>query len=207
MPDISLPDVRFGDRKLRDARIPDIDLRDRLAEVDLGHLRLPEVTIPAALRDLARNDVSIPNALRHVSLPDTGWDPRLPTVDDLRRFGVPEAALARFGVKPKRQPSDILPWALVGGMAGAFAAWWLWTSSMTGPRIRAALHRARRTVGGFRPAGDWEHASDGGAEPHWGSPDGWRTAGEDDRSTRPEASPAATDAAQTPAEADSGDAN
>jgi hypothetical protein len=195
MPDISLPDVRFGDRKLRDARIPDIDLRDRLADVDLGHLRMPDVTIPAALRDFAHTDVSIPNALRHVSLPDTGWDPHRPTVDDLRRFGVPEAALARFGVKPKRQPSDILPWALVGGMAGAFAAWWLWTSSMTGPRIRAALHKARRAMSGMGGSGDWEQATDGGVEPYWASPDGWRTAGEDDRSKMPEAEPAMAEAA------------
>ncbi|HVA87298.1 MAG TPA: hypothetical protein VNF73_13415 [Candidatus Saccharimonadales bacterium] len=200
LPDIKLPDVRIRDRHLPDVRIPDIDLRDRMPAVDLGHLRMPEMAVPAALRDVSFRDVSLPSALRDVSVPNLGRDVHLPSVDDVRRVRLPEGALRRLGRKPKRRGAGMMPWVAVTGMASAFAAWWLWTSAITGPRVRAAVGRARRKIDRLRAVDGRHRGTQTEAEPYWSSPDGWRTAGEDGGSNRAGASsgtPAATGSRST----------
>jgi len=81
LPDIKLPDVKFRDGRLRDVKLPDIDLRDRLPDVDLTKLSLP-----SALRDLSMPDVHDMH-LPHMTMPDALRDLPTPSMPDLAALG------------------------------------------------------------------------------------------------------------------------
>ena len=159
LPALRLPEVHLLERHLPVMHLPDLDLHDRLRSLDPGPLL---ATIPAALD--------------HLSMPDVGRDLAVPGLGDLRRSRTAETILDRLGLERKQQRHELLPWVLVSGMVGVFAAWWLWTSSVTGPHLRAAAERVRRRIGLLTG----RENSEDDAHVFWADRDGWRTAGDND---------------------------
>jgi hypothetical protein len=163
LPELRLPEVHLGERHLPVMHLPDLDLHDRLSSLDPGHLL-----------------ATIPGALDHLSMPDVGRDLAVPGLGDLRRSRTAETLLGKLGLERKRQRHELLPWVLVSGMVGVFAAWWLWTSSVTGAHVRAAAERVRRRIGLLTG----RTSSEDDARVFWADPDGWRSAGENDTEGR-----------------------
>jgi hypothetical protein len=97
-----------------------------------------------------------------VKMPDF----KMPDVDmaSIRRLGRPE---------PKRR--SLLPWVIVAGVSAAFAGWWLATSSVTGPKVRAVAERVRTRIDELRNGGaEWEDGEEQ-AESFWSSESGWES--------------------------------
>jgi hypothetical protein len=175
MPEISLPDITFGDGMLRDMKLPDIDLRDRLADLDLSDLHMPQ-----PLRDVSMPDFKLPELHRpEITLRDIKREAKahhlhLPDVN-LRDLDMGDIrAMARLG---RTAPRARTPWAwiTVAGLAGLSAGWWLSTSSITGPKMRAFADRARRRIAAWRGGGNgWDDATEERTRGFWSSEHGWR---------------------------------
>jgi hypothetical protein len=112
-----------------------------MPEINLPEVRLPDFKLPDGLRDMSREDIV--NAARDVRMPRMSDLPEI----DLSKVELPKQIADRM---PKRnRPNPILPIAglLVVGAAIA-AAWWLFTSSLTGPRIRSAVNDLKARMNG-----------------------------------------------------------
>jgi hypothetical protein len=107
----------------------------------------------------------------------------MPKVDfskvDLPKVEIPDmATIRRFG-RPAPRSNPIWPWALVMAGAALFAAWWLATSTMTGPKVRRLAGRARERIETMRSSrlnkeGEDREASSSG----WASDQDWHESAE-----------------------------
>jgi hypothetical protein len=164
LPDIKLPDIRIGDAKLRDVKLPDLDLRDRLPDVDIRELHMPDVKFP--------DRKSIDSAIGAVQVPDFKVGER---IRDLRMPEVDVDAIRRLG-RPEPRRRTFWPFLLVAVIGAAFAAWWLATSSLTGPRVRAAADKVRQRFDELRGGtADWADSEEK-TETFWSSETGWQEA-------------------------------
>jgi hypothetical protein len=157
-----------------DVKLPDLDLRDRLPDVDLSKL-----SMPSALRDLSLPDVHVPDVrLPKMDMPS----PAMPEVDlhalDPRRLDLsgldPKRlrALTPFA-KPARKPASPLPWIVVAGVAGMFAGWFLATS----PMAHTMVGRIRARLQAWRSGrSEWDDAEER-TEGFWANEQGWRQEG------------------------------
>jgi hypothetical protein len=197
LPDIKLPDVKFRDGRLRDMKLPDIDLRDRLPDVDLSKLSLP-----GALRDISMPEVSMRDMhLPDVHMPDFNLrDVKAPRVDlsgvDLKSLDPRRLDLS--GVDPKRlrkmmsfarpapKSASPLPWVVVAGIGGLFAGWWLATSSMTGPKVRQLAAGLRSRIDTWRSGRAEDTDVEGRTETFWSTEQGWKKEGSQDDAPEPE---------------------
>ena len=184
MPQISFPDIKLkdiGDRLhdvREDAHLPD-ELRDRLADAgdrisgaggrlgdevgdrlsDLhwSDLRLPDIKLPGALRDLRAQKVELPRNLpKHLRR-------------ELSRFEVPQVTIG----KPKPSGPPMVPFVVLAAVAGVFVGWWLATSEFASGRVRSMIHQARVRLG---MASEWDETVEERTEEFWGDERGWETA-------------------------------
>jgi hypothetical protein len=103
-----------------------------MPEITMPEVKLPDVKLPDGLRDMTKDDIV--HAVREVKVPKTI---KLPDVD-LSDIELPDAIADRL---PRRRgPNPLLPLLAltIVGMA-VVAAWWLFTSATTGPRVRRAV--------------------------------------------------------------------
>ena len=163
LPDIKLPDIRFRDGKLAYLKVPDIDLRDRMPDVDLSRLRCRRRCATCRCRRCRCLDMHMPNVhMPDVHMPDVHMpafrlrDVKGPKVDlsdlDLRSLDPRRLDLSGLDArrlrdlvpfaKPAPKPTSPLPYVALAAVAGLFAGWWLATSSFTGPAIGAWQQRS-----------------------------------------------------------------
>lgn len=153
MSEIKLPEIKIGDMTLPDDvidRIQNLDIREKLAEVDLSNVHLP-----AALRDVELPDFK----LRDLKLPD-----------------VDVSGFARQ-VRPEARRRNLLPWLVVAGAATLFAGWFLATSSMTAPRVRSAADKVRRRIDDMRGSNTDVIDLDESGATVWSDDSGWPSGG------------------------------
>jgi hypothetical protein len=113
-----------------------------MPEINLPEVRLPELKLPEGLRDMTREDFV--NAARDMRLPR--MSDLLPDID-LSKIDLPKPIADRM--PNRRRPNPILPIAAFLAIGAAIvAAWWLVTSSVTGPRIRGAVNDLKSRVTG-----------------------------------------------------------
>jgi hypothetical protein len=112
-----------------------------MPEINLPEVKLPEIKMPEGLRDMSREDIV--NAAREVRMPKMS---DLPDID-LSKIDLPKPIADRM---PNRnRPNPIVPVAAFMAIGAAIAAaWWLVTSSATGPRIRRAVNDLKSRVTG-----------------------------------------------------------
>src|SRR5262245_41286251 len=112
-----------------------------LPEVKLREVKLPEVKLPDGLRDMNRDDIV--EAVREIKLPKTI---KLPDVD-LSEIELPDAIADRMPGRRRTNPlMPILALTVVG--LAVVAAWWLFTSASTGPRMRRAVGDLKSRMNG-----------------------------------------------------------
>ena len=197
MPQISLPDFKIkdiGDRiqDVRDDHLAD-DLRERLSgagervseagarigeevgervsDLRWSDLRLPNLNLAGALRDLSMPNVRAPKVdVPHMELPKN-----LPKNlrKELAKLEIPQVTIG----KPKSSGPPVVPFVLLAATAGIFIGWWLATSEFASTRIRAMIDQARVRMG---LASDWDETVEERTEEFWGSERGWETAGDAD---------------------------
>jgi hypothetical protein len=154
VPEIKLPEVNIPEFHRSDVRLPELNWSG-LKRLDLKapEVHLPEFTMPKV--DITMPKVDMPNM-------------ELPDMATIRRFGRPA---------PKSNP--IWPWALVAVAAGLFAAFWLATSTMTGPKVRQLAGRARQRIEEMRTARSQREGEDGEpAAAGWAGEQDWHESAE-----------------------------
>ncbi len=117
-----------------------------MPEINLPEVKLPDFKLPDGLRDMSREDIV--NAARDVRMPDMRM-PRLSDLPDidLSKVELPKGIADRMAKRNRRNP--ILPIAALLAVGAAIAAaWWLITSSVTGPRIRSAVNDLKSRMNG-----------------------------------------------------------
>jgi hypothetical protein len=152
--EIKLPAIKVGDVTLPDDvidKLADLDIREKLSEMDLSSVHLP-----AVLRDVELPDVKLPEI-------------RLPEVAAV-------AALTRQ-VRPEPPRRNLLPWIVVAGAATLFAGWFLATSSITAPRVRSAADRVRRRIDDMRGVNNDIIDLDETSTTIWSDDAGWQSGG------------------------------
>ncbi len=99
---------------------------------------MPQITLPdMKMPDMKMPDVNLPD----VNLPDGLRDLEMPKFD-LSKVELPKQLTDLMPKRNRRSP--ILPIAGVMAVGAAIvAAWWLITSPLTGPRIRATVKNLR----------------------------------------------------------------
>ena len=197
MPQISFPDIKLkdiGDRlhDVRDEHLAD-ELRERLSEAgervseagarigeEVGErvsdirwsdLRLPNLNLAGALKDLSMPNVRGPK----VDVPHFEMPKNLPKNlrKELAKLEIPQVTIG----KPKSSGPPLVPFVVLAGVAGLFVGWWLATSEIASSRIRSMIDQVRARMG---MASDWDEAVEERTEEFWGSERGWETPGEPD---------------------------
>ena len=119
----------------------------------MAHTSQPELHLPVLhLPDMRLSDLKVPE----LNMPD-----------------IDVHALTRLG-RPARRRRNLLPWIFVGSVGAAAAGWFIATSSMTGPRVRAAVTRLRGRLNTLRNGWHWNEQTEESTERFWSSEDGWR---------------------------------
>jgi hypothetical protein len=122
-----------------------------MPEIKVPEVKLPEFKLPDGLRDMSREDIV--NAARDLRMPNRSDLPEI----DLSKVEMPKVDFSKVELPkqiadrmPKRnRPNPILPIAGVLAIGAAIAAaWWLFTSSVTGPRIRSAVNDLKARMNG-----------------------------------------------------------
>jgi hypothetical protein len=112
-----------------------------LPEVKLPDVKLKDVKLPDGFREMSKDDIV--DAVREIKVPRSI---KLPDVD-LSNVELPDAIAERLPGRRRMNPlMPILALTVVG--IAFVAAWWLFTSSTTGPRVRRAVGDLRSRMNG-----------------------------------------------------------
>ena len=124
-----------------------------MREITMPEVKLPDIRLPEGLREMSRDDIV--KAAHDVRLPSKI---DLPDIDlskvdlskvDLSRIELPKAVTDRL--PRRRRPNPLLSIAGVAAIGALIAAaWWLFTSPLTGPRVRSVVSDLRQRVTGGR---------------------------------------------------------
>lgn len=136
MPDLSMPEVRRRARLpegLRDMSVEDI--QSAMPDVRLPKVELPKVELPR-LDDLGRE---AGRAARRA-------DKAARRARKSAEREASRAARAVEGALPRRPGPNPVPIAILAMLGGIVVGWLLATHPVVGPRIRAALDNARRSL-------------------------------------------------------------
>jgi hypothetical protein len=127
--------------------------RRLMREISMPEVKLPDIKIPEGLRDMNRDDIM--RAAHDVRLPSRI---ELPDIDlskvdlskvDLSKVELPKALADRL--PRRRRPNPLLPIAGIAAIGALIAAaWWLFTSPLTGPRARSVVSDLKQRVTGER---------------------------------------------------------
>ena len=112
-----------------------------MPEITLPEVKLPEIKIPDGLREMTRDDIV--HAAKDVKLPK---QIKLPDID-LSKVDLPDAIEDRMPGRRRTNPILPLLALTVVGLV-VVAAWWLFTSATTGPRVRRAVDDLRTKMQG-----------------------------------------------------------
>jgi hypothetical protein len=131
-----------------------------MREIVMPEVKLPDIKLPEGLREMSRDDIvqaaqdarSNMHMPRRIDLPDSDLSKvDLSKVDlsriDLSKVELPKQISDRL---PRRRRSNpLLPIAGIVALGAMIAGvWWLFTSSMTGPRVRSAVNDLKQRVTG-----------------------------------------------------------
>ena len=112
-----------------------------MPEITLPEVKLPEIKLPDGLREMTRDDIV--QAARDVRLPK---QVKMPDID-LSKVELPDAIEDRMPGRRRTNPViPVLALTVVGLVV--VAAWWLFTSATTGPRVRRAVDDLRARMQG-----------------------------------------------------------
>ena len=119
-----------------------------MREITMPEVKLPDIKILEGLRDMNRDDIV--KAARDVRLPSKI---ELPDIDlskvDLSKVELPKALADRL--PRRRRLNPLLPIAGIAAIGALIAAaWWLFTSPLTGPRARSVVSDLKQRVTGER---------------------------------------------------------
>jgi hypothetical protein len=112
-----------------------------MPEITLPEVKLPEFKVPDGLREMTRDDIV--NAAKDVKLPK---QIKMPDID-LSKVDLPKEIEERMPGRRRTNPMIPLLALTVVGLA-VVAAWWLFTSATTGPRVRRAVDDLRTRMQG-----------------------------------------------------------
>jgi hypothetical protein len=121
-----------------------------MREITMPEVKLPDIKLPEGLREMSRDDIvqaahdvrSNVRMPRKIDMPDIDL-----SKVDLSKIELPKQISDRL---PRRRRSNpLLPIAGIVALGAMIAGvWWLFTSSMTGPRVRAAVNDLKQRVTG-----------------------------------------------------------
>jgi hypothetical protein len=118
----------------------------QMREITMPEVKLPVIRLPEGLRDMSRDDIV--QAVQDVRMPNIDMPTKIEMPDiDLSGVHLPKQITDRL--PRRRRPNPVLPIAGIVAIGAMIAAvWWLFTSSMTGPRVRAAVNDLKSRVTG-----------------------------------------------------------
>jgi hypothetical protein len=123
-----------------------------MAEITLPEVKLPDIKLPDGLRDMTKDDIvktvketskDVRAAAKDVKVPDKITLPDI----DLSNVELPDEIADRIPGRKRTNPFVPLLALTVIGLAFV-AAWWLFTSATTGPRVRRAVDDLRSKMNG-----------------------------------------------------------
>ena len=123
-----------------------------MAEITMPEIKMPDIKLPDGLRDMTKDDFieardefvkTAKSATKDVKMPKKITIPDI----DLSKVELPDQIADRL---PNRsRPNPLIPLLALTVVGLAFvAAWWLFTSATTGPRVRRAIDDARNRMSG-----------------------------------------------------------
>jgi hypothetical protein len=118
-----------------------------MPEINMPEVKLPDVKLPDGLRNMTKDDIV--EAARDVRLPKDMKLPRKIEMPDIDLSGIqlPDAIADRLPGRRRTNPLiPLLALTIVGLVV--VAAWWLFTSATTGPRVRRAVDDLRSRMNG-----------------------------------------------------------
>jgi hypothetical protein len=117
-----------------------------MREIDMPDIKLPDIKLPEGLRDMTRDDIV-----------RAAQDMRSQTMELPKKIEMPDIDLSKIELPKqltdrmpgRRRTNPLLPIAGLMVVGAAIAAiWWLFTSSLTGPRVRSAVSDLKQRVTG-----------------------------------------------------------
>jgi hypothetical protein len=131
-----------------------------MREITMPEVKLPDIKLPEGLREMSRNDIvqaahdvrTNVHLPRKIDVPDIDLSKvDLSKVDlskiDLSKVELPKQIADRL--PRRRRPNPLLPIAGIVAIGAMIAGiWWLFTSSVTGPRVRSAVNDLKQRVRG-----------------------------------------------------------
>ena len=131
-----------------------------MREITMPEVKLPDIKLPEGLREMSRDDIvqaaldmrSNVHMPRKIDMPDIDLSKvDLSKIDlskvDLSKVELPKQIRDRL--PRRRRPNPLLPIAGIVALGAMIAGvWWLFTSSMTGPRVRSAVNDLKQRITG-----------------------------------------------------------
>ena len=123
-----------------------------MADITMPEVKLPDIKLPDGLRDMTKDDLIqardefvkvAKDAAKDVKMPKRISIPDV----DLSKVELPDQIADRLPGRSRPNPFIPLLALTVVGLV-VVAAWWLITSSLTGPRVRRAIDDARNRMSG-----------------------------------------------------------
>jgi hypothetical protein len=123
---------------------------------EMREITLPDIKLPDGLRDMTRDDIVQAAHDARVRGSELQKKIEMPDIDlskvdfskiDLSKVELPKQITDRL--PGRRRPNPLLPIAGIMAVGAAIAGvWWLFTSSVTGPRVRSAVNDLKARVTG-----------------------------------------------------------
>jgi hypothetical protein len=127
-----------------------------MREITMPEMKLPDIKLPEGLRDMTRDDIVQAAHDARVRGAELQKKIELPDIDlskvdlskiDLSGVELPKQIADRL--PRRRRPNPLLPIAGIMAVGAMIAGvWWLFTSSVTGPRVRSAVNDLKQRVTG-----------------------------------------------------------
>jgi hypothetical protein len=127
-----------------------------MREITMPDIKLPDIKLPDGLRDMTRDDIVQAAHDARVRGSEFQKKIEMPDIDlskvdfskiDLSKVELPKQIADRLPRRRRQNP--LLPIAGIMAIGAAIAGvWWLFTSSLTGPRVRSAVNDLKQRVTG-----------------------------------------------------------
>lgn len=126
-----------------------------MREITMPEVKLPDIKLPEGLREMSRDDIvqaahdmrTNMHMPRKIDMPDIDLSKVDLSKIDLSKVELPKQITDRL--PRRRRPNPLLPIAGIVALGAIIAGvWWLFTSSMTGPRVRSAVNDLKQRVTG-----------------------------------------------------------
>lgn len=128
-----------------------------MREITMPEVKLPDIKLPEGLREMSRDDIvqaahdvrSNMHMPRKIDMPDIDLSKVDLSKIDFSKIELPKQIADRL--PQRRRPNPLLPIAGVLAVGAVIAGvWFLFTSSLTGPRVRSAVNDLKQRVTGER---------------------------------------------------------